>query len=120
MLDALVPGVLVAQAMGRWGNYRNQELVGIPTELPWALEIAPEHRPAGYGQLAAPYVVAYASGRMWIENIRFDPVRFDDIFGLRLIVWVSMAAIAIAGVCLWRLRRKYGAEDDALYRHAAS
>ncbi|WP_248582553.1 hypothetical protein [Nocardioides sp. InS609-2] len=63
---------------------------------------------------------AYASGRMWIENIRIDPVRFDDIFGLRLIVWVSMAAIAIAGVCLWRLRRKYGAEDDALYRHAAS
>ncbi len=48
MLDALAPGVLVAQAIGRWGNWFNQELFGRPTDLPWALEIAPEHRPAGY------------------------------------------------------------------------
>lgn len=39
MLDALAPGVLVAQAVGRWGNYFNQELYGRPTELPWGLEV---------------------------------------------------------------------------------
>jgi prolipoprotein diacylglyceryl transferase len=39
-LDAVAPGVLLAQAVGRWGNYFNNELFGIPTDLPWGLEIA--------------------------------------------------------------------------------
>jgi prolipoprotein diacylglyceryltransferase len=47
-MDAAAPGILVAQAIGRVGNYFNQELFGGPTTLPWALEISPEHRPAGY------------------------------------------------------------------------
>jgi len=47
MLDALAPGVLVAQAMGRWGNWFNQELYGKPTDLPWGLEIDPENYPDG-------------------------------------------------------------------------
>jgi len=37
--DAIAPGVLLAQAIGRWGNYFNQELFGQPTDLPWAIEI---------------------------------------------------------------------------------
>ena len=48
MVDALAPGLLVAQAVGRWGNWFNQELFGKPTDLPWALEIDPANRPAGY------------------------------------------------------------------------
>ena len=48
MLDAIAPAVLVAQAIGRWGNWFNQELFGRPTDLPWALEIDPMHRPEGY------------------------------------------------------------------------
>ena len=43
MLDALAPGVLVAQAIGRWGNWFNQELFGKPTDLPWGLEIDATH-----------------------------------------------------------------------------
>jgi prolipoprotein diacylglyceryl transferase len=39
-LDAVAPGVLLAQAIGRWGNYFNNELFGLPTELPWGLEIS--------------------------------------------------------------------------------
>ncbi|MEV4328400.1 prolipoprotein diacylglyceryl transferase [Microbispora rosea] len=39
--DTLAPGVAVAQAIGRWGNYFNQELFGGPTDLPWGLEIEP-------------------------------------------------------------------------------
>jgi len=50
MLDALAPGVLVAQAIGRWGNWFNQELFGKPTTLPWGLRIDEEHRPLGYEQ----------------------------------------------------------------------
>ncbi|PVU84325.1 prolipoprotein diacylglyceryl transferase (plasmid) [Cellulomonas sp. WB94] len=44
--DVVAPGLVVAQAIGRWGNYFNQELYGGPTTLPWALQIDPAHRPA--------------------------------------------------------------------------
>lgn len=46
--DALAPALPVAQAIGRIGNYFNQELFGKPTDLPWALEIDPENRPLEY------------------------------------------------------------------------
>jgi prolipoprotein diacylglyceryl transferase len=48
MLDAIAPGVLVAQALGRWGNWFNQELFGRPTDLAWGLEIDRMYRPEGY------------------------------------------------------------------------
>jgi prolipoprotein diacylglyceryl transferase len=44
--DAVAPGLVLAQAIGRWGNYFNQELYGGPSTLPWALAIDPAHRPA--------------------------------------------------------------------------
>ncbi|MFQ4149389.1 prolipoprotein diacylglyceryl transferase [Arthrobacter sp. LAPM80] len=47
-IDAAAPGILLAQAIGRWGNYFNQELFGGPTTLPWGLRVAPEFVPAGY------------------------------------------------------------------------
>jgi prolipoprotein diacylglyceryl transferase len=47
-MDAVAPGLLLAQGIGRWGNYWNQELFGKPTDLPWGLEIAPENRPTRY------------------------------------------------------------------------
>ncbi len=47
-MDAAAPGLLIAQAIGRVGNYFNQELFGGPTSLPWALQISPAHRPARY------------------------------------------------------------------------
>ena len=52
VLDAIAPAILVAQAIGRLGNWFNQELFGRPTTLPWALEIAPQYRPPGYEQFA--------------------------------------------------------------------
>jgi phosphatidylglycerol---prolipoprotein diacylglyceryl transferase len=42
--DAAAPGIALAQALGRWGNWFNQELYGRPTKLPWAVKIDPEHR----------------------------------------------------------------------------
>jgi prolipoprotein diacylglyceryl transferase len=48
--DALAPGIVLAQAVGRWGNWFNQELYGKPTDLPWGLEIDPAHRVDGYQQ----------------------------------------------------------------------
>lgn len=50
--DAAAVGIPLAQAIGRWGNYFNQELFGTPTDLPWATIINPGHRPAGYEQFS--------------------------------------------------------------------
>jgi phosphatidylglycerol---prolipoprotein diacylglyceryl transferase len=46
--DVVVPGLALAQAIGRWGNFFNQELYGKPTNLPWKIFIDPLHRVAGY------------------------------------------------------------------------
>jgi len=51
-MDAAAPGLLVGQAIGRIGNYFNQELFGGPTNLPWGLHIDLAHRPPGYVQFA--------------------------------------------------------------------
>nr|WP_297413597.1 prolipoprotein diacylglyceryl transferase [uncultured Nocardioides sp.] len=48
LADALAPGIAIAQAIGRWGNWFNQELYGRPTSLPWGLEIDQAHREEGY------------------------------------------------------------------------
>ena len=50
LLDAAAPALALAQAIGRWGNYWNQELFGRPTTLPWGLEIDIQNRPDGYTQ----------------------------------------------------------------------
>jgi len=47
-MDAVAPGLLLAQGIGRWGNWFNQELFGKPTKLPWGLKIDDQHVPAGY------------------------------------------------------------------------
>jgi prolipoprotein diacylglyceryl transferase len=46
--DSVAPGIAVAQAIGRWGNWFNQELYGRPTGLPWGLHIDVQHRIAGH------------------------------------------------------------------------
>ena len=45
LADCVAPALLVAQGIGRFGNWWNQELFGGPTDLPWGLEISPENRP---------------------------------------------------------------------------
>jgi len=50
--DIAAPALILAQAIGRWGNYFNQELYGKPTTLPWAIYIAPENRLPGYASVS--------------------------------------------------------------------
>lgn len=75
--DAVAPGVAVAQAIGRWGNWFNQELFGKPSTLPWALEIDPAHRPSGFEQFStfAPtflyeslWCLAVAAAVIWADR----------------------------------------------------
>jgi phosphatidylglycerol---prolipoprotein diacylglyceryl transferase len=48
LADTVIPGVALAQAIGRWGNYFNQEVYGKPTNLPWKLYIDPNRRVDGF------------------------------------------------------------------------
>ncbi|HEU4368061.1 MAG TPA: prolipoprotein diacylglyceryl transferase [Methylomirabilota bacterium] len=47
-LDITAPAFAIGQAIGRWGNFFNEEAFGRPTDLPWKLYISPSHRPLGY------------------------------------------------------------------------
>jgi prolipoprotein diacylglyceryl transferase len=78
LMDAIGPGLVMAQAIGRWGNYFNQELFGRPTRLPWGLEIDLRHRPARY--------------------VNFET--FHPTF-----LYESLWCLAIFGVLIWAERR---------------
>jgi phosphatidylglycerol:prolipoprotein diacylglycerol transferase len=51
--DIAVPGLALGQAIGRWGNFVNQELYGAPTSLPWAVHIDPQYRLPGFESVEA-------------------------------------------------------------------
>jgi phosphatidylglycerol---prolipoprotein diacylglyceryl transferase len=50
-LDVIAPSMILGQALGRWGNFFNEEAFGAPTDLPWKLYISPSHRPADFRQV---------------------------------------------------------------------
>jgi len=52
LVDTIAPGLALAQSIGRWGNYINQELYGAPTNLPWAIFIEPRYRLPGFQDVA--------------------------------------------------------------------
>jgi phosphatidylglycerol---prolipoprotein diacylglyceryl transferase len=81
-LDICVPTLLVGQAIGRWGNFFNQEAYGRPTTLPWGLDIAPEHRIPPYDNL-----------QQYPPSTRFHPTflyeSLWDAGALVLILWIE-------------------------------
>jgi len=62
--DAVVPGLALGQAIGRWGNYFNQELFGRPSDLPWAIRIVPQNRPVEYAD-AISFHPTFAYEALW-------------------------------------------------------
>ncbi len=81
-MDAIALGLPLAQAIGRWGNFINQELYGPPTTLPWGLRIDPEHRIGPYRDLTA-----------YPETTRFHPLFLYEslwnLIGFGLLFWIS-------------------------------
>ncbi|HJX76471.1 MAG TPA: prolipoprotein diacylglyceryl transferase, partial [Gaiella sp.] len=65
LADCLAPGLLLAQGIGRLGNWWNQELFGKPTDLPWGLEIDPAHHIAGLRLNAWVSLLGVAAGVLW-------------------------------------------------------
>jgi len=102
-VDALAPGIVLAQACGRVGNWFNQELFGRPTTLPWALEIDPQYRPDGYAAIGLyhPTFLYELIGCVLIAGILIVSERR---FGLRN---GQVFALYVASYCLLR----YGVES---------
>ncbi|MCD6519920.1 MAG: prolipoprotein diacylglyceryl transferase [Anaerolineae bacterium] len=88
--DYAAPGLLLAQAIGRWGNFFNQELYGPPTDLPWGIYIAPEHRLPGYEAYThfhptffyesvlnfGGFLILYYVARHWRKNRLYGDIFF--------------------------------------------
>lgn len=81
-LDAIGLALPLAQAIGRWGNFINQELYGPPTTLPWGLKIDPAHR-----------IVPYNDLERFPESVRFHPLFLYEMLwnftGFCLLFWLS-------------------------------
>jgi phosphatidylglycerol:prolipoprotein diacylglycerol transferase len=157
LLDVLMPAVALGQAIGRWGNFFNSEAFGLPTQLPWKLQIPAESRPPEFleqlyfhptflyeslwnlgvcalllllfraasrgriqlpaGALSCVYLMAYSSGRVWIEGLRIDPLCLfsQPPFcegGIRMAQLVSLLLIALGGLGLWWLLGRRRALPD--------
>ncbi len=77
-LDIATPGLILAQALGRWANWINQELYGPPTTLPWGLSIDAEHRIPRYSDLT----------RYPTDTTRFHPTFLYEMLWLLAIFWL--------------------------------
>jgi phosphatidylglycerol:prolipoprotein diacylglycerol transferase len=97
--DIAAPSLALGQAIGRWGNFFNQELYGAPTNLPWKIFIDPAHRLQGYQDIAYYHpLFAYESlldlGNMflllWIARRFRDRLQMGDIFNVYLIVYPAI------------------------------
>lgn len=104
--DSLAPALLVAQAIGRWGNWFNQELFGAATSLPWGLRIDVAHLPAGYapGTLFHPTFLYeslwnLAGAALIVTLDRRRRFAAGQLFGMYLMVytagraWIEMLRI---------------------------
>lgn len=149
MADSIAPALLVAQAIGRLGNYFNQELFGGPTDLPWGLQIDDRILQAhgldpgilvhptfgyeliwnlamaavlvildrrlrlGHGRVFCLYVMAYGTGRFFIEMLRTDPAQ--EFAGLRLNSWAALLLVVLALVALIVIGRRHPGRDESVW-----
>ncbi|MDR2703844.1 MAG: prolipoprotein diacylglyceryl transferase [Cellulomonadaceae bacterium] len=81
VIDALAPGLLVAQALGRWGNWFNQELFGGPTTLPWGLRISDSHMP-----INPATNMPYASGTLFHPTFLYESLWNLAMAGLLVLI----------------------------------
>jgi prolipoprotein diacylglyceryl transferase len=79
--DAIAPGIIFAQAIGRLGNYFNQELFGKPTDVWWALEIAEKNRPKGF-EMFETFHPTFLYELIWSLIIGFTLIYLDKKYRL--------------------------------------
>lgn len=127
--DIVAPGLILAQAIGRWGNFFNQEAYGYETDLPWAMYIDGAYRHPTFlyesiwdllgcllllllwrrwrtrktGDIAACYLIYYSVGRFVIEGFRTDSLMLGP---LRMAQVISIVGV-LAGLFMFWLDRAY-------------
>ncbi|MGI6343580.1 MAG: prolipoprotein diacylglyceryl transferase [Bacillota bacterium] len=125
--DVIAPSVILGQAIGRWGNFFNQEAYGRETALPWAMYIDGAYRHPTFlyeslwnlgvfafllwqrrrtkfeGEVLLWYLVLYSVGRFFIEGLRTDSLYLGPF---RIAQLVSLASVVIGAVLLYRGRRR--------------
>lgn len=123
MADIITPGVILAQSIGRWGNFFNQEAYGSETSLPWAIYIDGAYRHPTFlyeslwdlatfillmllihkwqkrqhGDIMAFYFICYSLGRVWIEWLRTDSLMLGDI---KMAMLISVIGVVFGIICL--------------------
>ena len=95
--DAIMPGILLAQAFGRWGNWFNQELFGKPTTLPWGLEI----------DYSSPnFPKQYPAGTLFHPTFLYESLW--NLAGVALLLWLSRKGALKLGQTIWLYVLYYG------------
>ena len=126
-IDVIMPGIILAQAIGRWGNYLNKEAHGGPTDLPWGIMVdgVKVHPTFLYesiwdlgvfiflmlfrkkqkyeGQILVYYITLYSIGRFFIEGLRTDSLMLGP---LRMAQVISLGFILIGVILNYVLSRK--------------
>lgn len=105
VFDTVVPGVALAQSIGRWGNWWNQELYGRPSDLPWALEIDADHRLVGYADVET-FHPTFLYESLWTLGLFFFLIWFDrrQVLKPGKLVWVYAGLYAIGRMWIEALR----------------
>lgn len=128
LADIAAPSIILGQAIGRWGNYTNQEAYGRPTDLPWAITINGErvhptffyeslwnflvflfllwyrkHKAKNDGEVFLLYIILYSLGRFFIEGLRIDSLMLGPI---RVAQLISLVSILIALFFLYRRKKE--------------
>lgn len=126
--DIVAPSLILGQAIGRWGNYANQEAYGRPTDLPWAIVVdgVKVHPTFLYesiwnlivfffliwysrkkqkvdGEVFLLYIILYSVGRFFIEGLRIDSLMLGPI---RVAQLISLTSILIGLFIIYRLRKQ--------------
>jgi prolipoprotein diacylglyceryl transferase len=104
--DAVAPGIALAQAIGRWGNWFNQELYGRPTDLPWALEITSSTD----GRMPGTYHPTFLYESLWCIGVAVLVIWADRRFRLG---HGRAFALYVAAYCAGRFWIEYMRVDDA-------
>ena len=95
LADIFMPAAILGQAVGRWGNFFNQELFGKPTSLPWGITIDSGHLPAAYAGFTMFHptflyqslwnILLVIGLTLWIK--KSPPEKSGEIFSVSLIGW---------------------------------
>jgi phosphatidylglycerol:prolipoprotein diacylglycerol transferase len=126
LLDLGLPAVALAQSIGRWGNYFNQEAYGVPTTLPWAINIDGvmvhptflyesiwcfllflvlvfiDNRRAFEGQIFLLYGILYSFERFFVEGLRTDSLMIGDFRTAQVVSVIVFVSFSIAYFILKR------------------